>query len=145
MLGVAKGMQDSTGVFTSVRPKNPRSVLAKPVRCLDTSMAPGAFAQYFLSQNPRAAVDGLSLPVESGGHSMLLQNANRALGGRPRPQDKDTVNITWTDVTLHPLFFPQGKEYPEEFPDKSAFDNNPPLPPHLQSPPSKPSDRKSVV
>ncbi|KAF8429042.1 hypothetical protein EV426DRAFT_206655 [Tirmania nivea] len=140
MLGIAREIQVSTGVFTSVRPKNPRSVLAKPVRCLDTSMAPGGFAQYFLSQNPRATVDGLSLPVESGGHSMLLQDANKTLGVRPRPQDKD-VNIAWTDVTLHPLFLPQGKEYPEEFPDKPAFDGNQPLHPHLQSPPNKPSDR----
>ena len=143
MLGVAKEIQDDTGIFTSVRLKNPRSVLAKPVRCLNTAMASGAFAQYFLSQNPRAAVDGLSLPVESGGYSMLLQEANQILGVRPRRQDIDNLNISWTDVTLHrcPLFLPQGKEYPEEFPDKSAFDNNQPLPAHLQSPPSKPSDR----
>lgn len=141
MLGFANEIQDGTGVFTSVRPKNPRSVLRKPVRCLDTSAAPGALAQYFLRQNPRATVDGLSLPVESGGYPMLLECANKILGVRPRPQDKDTVNITWTDITLHPLFLPQGKEYPEEFPDKPAFDNNPPLPPHLQFPPSKPSDR----
>lgn len=141
MLQVAKEIQNHTGVFTSVRPKNPRSVLAKPVRCLDTSMAPGAFAQYFLSQNPRATVDGLSLPVESGGHSMLLRSANQMLRVRPRPQDKDAVNIAWTDVTLHPIFLPHGKEFPEEFPDKSAFENNQPLPQHLQSPPSKPSDR----
>ncbi|KAF8442745.1 hypothetical protein BGX38DRAFT_1095898, partial [Terfezia claveryi] len=141
MLAIAKDIQDSTGVFTSVRPKNPRSVLQKPVRCLDTCTAPGAFAQFFLRQNPRATVDGLSLPVESGGYAMLLESANKILGARPRPQDKDTVNITWTDITLHPLFLPQGKNYPEEFPDKPAFDNNPPLPPHLQFPPSKPSDR----
>ena len=104
-------------------------------------MAAGSFAHYFLSQNPRAAIDGLSLPVENGGHAMLLQDADQILGLRPGWQGKGTVNITWTDVTLHPLFFPQGKNYPEEFPDKLAFDNNQPLPPHLQSPPSKPSDR----
>jgi len=139
MYGVAREIQGSTGIFTSSRSKNPKSVLAKPIRCLDTAMAGGSFAHYFLSQNPHAAVDGLSLPVESGGHAML--DADQSLGVRPGWQGKDTVNLTWTDVTLHPLFLPQGKNYPEEFPDKPAFDNNPPLPPHLQSPPSKPSDR----
>jgi len=141
MFGVAREIQGSTGVFTSARPKNPKSVLAKPIRCLDTAMAAGAFAHYFLSQNPRAAVDGLSLPVESGGHPMLIQDADQILGVKPGLQGKGTANITWTDVTLHPFFLPQGKKYPEEFPDKLAFDNNQPLPPHLQSPPSKPSDR----
>lgn len=144
MLQVAKEIQERTGIFTSVRHKNPRSVLAKPIRALDTCMAPGAFSSFFLTQNPRSTLDGLSLPTDLGGHKLLLENAIelQQKGRKTVDTAPARADVAFTDVTLHPVYLPPGKSLPEDFPDKAAFSSNPPLLPALQTLPTHPSERR---
>jgi len=86
-------------------------------RVLDVCMAPGAFTKYALGKNPRCVVDGITLPVESGGHEVLLGTS-----------DRHNLTISFTDLTLHTIYFPPGMSAPENSPDRQAFAANPPLP-----------------
>ncbi|RPA91504.1 hypothetical protein L873DRAFT_1714037, partial [Choiromyces venosus 120613-1] len=86
-------------------------------RVLDVCMAPGAFTEFALRRNPRCFVDGITLPVESGGHEVLLRTSGRR-----------NLTISFTDLTLHTTYLPPGVRVPEHFPDRHAFATNPPLP-----------------
>ncbi|KAF8471770.1 hypothetical protein BDZ91DRAFT_716495 [Kalaharituber pfeilii] len=140
MLFVAQDIETATGVFTSVRPKNPGSVLSKPAHALDLCMAPGAFSLYFLLRNPRGRVDGVTLDRESGGHELHLEKAAKFLHYRGDPSESITIN--WTDITMHSIFLPTGEAIPDNSPDKSVLENNLPLLPHLQSLPANTDKRQ---
>jgi len=86
-------------------------------RVLDVCMAPGAFTEYALRKNPRCVVDGITLPVESGGHEVLVRTSGR-----------HNLTISFTDLTLHTIYLPPGMSAPEHFPDRQAFAANPQLP-----------------
>jgi len=85
-------------------------------RVLDVCLAPGAFTEYALRKNPQCIVDGITLPVESGGHELIVRTSDRHL------------TISFTDLTLHTIYLPPGMSAPEDFPDRQAFAENPPLP-----------------
>ncbi|KAL7267443.1 hypothetical protein RUND412_009975 [Rhizina undulata] len=107
MLEIADEINRASGVFSSVGNE----------RVLDVCMAPGAFSDYALRQNPGCWIDGITLPVEEGGHEILLQTNERK------------INISFTNLTLHSSFLPWGKSIPVNFPDRADFNANPPLPP----------------
>lgn len=108
MLQIAEEINAATGVFSN--PTNQRR------RVLDLCFAPGAFSEFSLRQSSRSEVDAITLSPEFGGHEILFNTARR------------NVNISYTDLTLHPNLFPAGASVPQGFPDRSAFSSNAPLP-----------------
>lgn len=75
---------------------------------LDMCMAPGGFVAYCLSKHPNARVRALSLPVDQGGHEVLLEHAN--------------VQVEFLDVTM--LAGDMGvtkDDIPADHPDASSF------------------------
>lgn len=82
MQDIGDEIEKATGTF-SIPTDNSDEV----PRILDTCMAPGGFLQIALKCNPKASALGFSLPVESGGHKILL------------PQDPH-VETRLLDVTM---------------------------------------------
>ncbi|KAJ6584697.1 hypothetical protein B0H19DRAFT_925897, partial [Mycena capillaripes] len=77
-----------------------------PFRFLDLGCCPGGFSSYILGKNPYATGVGISLPVESGGHSCLLEEDNLS-----------RFELYWGDLTryqLGPAFIddPQLQNFP---------------------------------
>ena len=136
---MAQEIEGATGFLSSMRPQNPHSVLVKPARALHIGSEPWGLSFLFLNLNPRSRVDGLKLPHESDGNPSPLGKGLELLG--MRRQLLGALTVTSTDVTRHSLFLPHSKHLPMDFPDKSAFDSNPPLPPHMRSLPTETSDR----
>ncbi|KAG7094441.1 hypothetical protein E1B28_008038 [Marasmius oreades] len=63
-----------------------------PFQFLDVGCCPGGFSSYILSRYPLANGTGMSLPVEKGGHKLLLE------------EDFHTrFNLIWADITLFEL------------------------------------------
>lgn len=76
-------LNTTTGVFTVLE-------TAEDAGCqfLDLCMAPGGFSKYLLDSYPRAKAFGISLPLASGGHQLLLNLRD------PR------VTVKFLDITL---------------------------------------------
>lgn len=74
---------------------------------LDLSMAPGGFLSAAVKRNPRASTTAYSLPVEAGGHEVLLPK-------------QENVKIEFLDITM--LAADLGTDIiPEGHPDRSNF------------------------
>ncbi|KAJ8096314.1 hypothetical protein AAF712_013383 [Marasmius tenuissimus] len=65
---------------------------AAPFSFLDVGCCPGGFSSYILSTYPHARGSGVSLPVDKGGHALLLEEALQ-----PR------FDLIWADITLFQL------------------------------------------
>ncbi|KAI2640975.1 hypothetical protein GGS21DRAFT_487301 [Xylaria nigripes] len=67
MITIGQEIHDCTGVF-QIKPS-----ASGPPKILDMCMAPGAFLQVAMQQNPQAHARAFTLPVENGGHRVLMQ------------------------------------------------------------------------
>ncbi|KAM5348899.1 hypothetical protein ACJ41O_008722 [Fusarium nematophilum] len=75
---------------------------------LDMCLAPGGFVAQILKKCPGARVRGMSLPVEDGGHQVLLQH--------------DNVSIEFRDITtLAADMGIQADQVPPSFPEPSTL------------------------
>ncbi|KAH7161244.1 hypothetical protein EDB81DRAFT_755816 [Dactylonectria macrodidyma] len=75
---------------------------------LDTCFAPGGFVTFFLKEYPGARVKAMTLPIEQGGHRVLLSH--------------DNLDIEYLDVTM--LAGDMGvteDDVPDSYPDKDAL------------------------
>ncbi|PKX90603.1 uncharacterized protein P174DRAFT_266753 [Aspergillus novofumigatus IBT 16806] len=87
------------------------------LQALDICLAPGGYSATVLKYNPYAKVCGLSLPIDEGGHDVLL----------PRWQTDHRVNIRFTDITMlaAEIGFP---DLPlQDHPQASQFSNDSPF------------------
>lgn len=100
-------MDQKTGVFSSV------GRLRIQPKFLDLCMAPGGFSQFLIDLHPHSEVCGISLPVSSGGHKILLNTED------PR------VNIQFLDITMLASEMLSSKEdllkIPQDHPDAGNF------------------------
>ena len=60
---------------------------------LDLCMAPGGFTAFALKENPQGHVCGITLPLQKGGHRVLIKNAHSRT---PDPR----VKVRYTDITM---------------------------------------------
>ena len=136
---VAQEVEGITGFFTSMRPRYPHSALVQPIRALHIGSYPWGFSLYFLKENPRSMVDVLEFSQKCDGGPFPLEKGLELLG--MESQSLGALTTTLTDVSRHSLFLPHSKNFPTDSPDRPAFENNPPLPLHMQSLPTKTSDQ----
>lgn len=115
MVDIAREMNQATSVFR----------LPEDAKVLDLCIAPGAFSSFILLNNQRCYVEGTSLPVEQGGHKMLIDTTD------VRYTNSKEFQVTYLDVTLQLALMPRGKTMPETSPDFENFTSNPSLP-HLE-------------
>ncbi|KAJ7430624.1 hypothetical protein FB451DRAFT_1356961 [Mycena latifolia] len=83
-----------------------------PFRFLDLGCCPGGFSSYILGKNSRASGVGISLPIESGGHSCLLEE-----------EQLQRFELHWADLTqyqLGPTFIDDPRL--QSFPVSPGFD-----------------------
>ncbi|ETN41738.1 uncharacterized protein HMPREF1541_03675 [Cyphellophora europaea CBS 101466] len=79
MKAIAKQLHDKTGAF-QIYPQG------HPIDVLDLCMAPGGFVSFVLETQRVAIARGFSLPVEQGGHEVLVES--------------DKLDVTFTDITM---------------------------------------------
>lgn len=101
MKSIAKQLHNSTRAFHFAKGRYPIDVL-------DFCMAPGGFLSFVLDTQRVADVRAFSLPVQEGGHEVLVES--------------DTINVTFTDITM--LAIDMGvtaAEISTDHPDASDF------------------------
>ncbi|KAF2727775.1 hypothetical protein EJ04DRAFT_450687, partial [Polyplosphaeria fusca] len=81
MHAIARQMDRETGAYALTNDKP---------QALDLCMAPGGFVAYFRERFPDGRVDAITLPVEEGGHQVVLPFGSR----------NDHVHVTFADVTM---------------------------------------------
>lgn len=136
---VAQEVEGTTRFFSCMRPQNPHSVLVEPIRALHIGSEPWGFSFYFLDLNPRSRVDALEYSHNHDDDPFPSGEALGLLG--MRRQLSSALTTTLTDISRHSLLLPHDKNFPMDSPDRPAFESNRPLPPHMQSLPTKTSDR----
>ncbi|KXT13879.1 hypothetical protein AC579_2642 [Pseudocercospora musae] len=77
-------------------------------RILDMCAAPGGFLGAALEQNPGSQALAFSLPMEVGGHKMLLE-------------PDASATITWADITMFAADMGVEEDIPESHPDHINF------------------------
>ncbi|KAI0454901.1 hypothetical protein F5B21DRAFT_503926 [Xylaria acuta] len=101
MKRVGREIHRVTGVF------NVRTLGGGPPRILDMCMAPGAFLDLAMEHNPEAHAQAFSLPLEKGGHKVLIP---------PHPN----IAINFVDITM--LGADMGLDaIPQEHPEAQDF------------------------
>ncbi|KAI0474809.1 hypothetical protein F4859DRAFT_80148 [Xylaria cf. heliscus] len=101
MKHVGQHIHRGTGVFNIKKRGN------GPPRILDMCMAPGAFLDVAMEHNPKAHAQAFSLPLEKGGHKVLLP---------PHPN----ITINFADITM--LGADMGLDtIPQEHPEAEDF------------------------
>ncbi|KAI8945570.1 hypothetical protein F4801DRAFT_594023 [Xylaria longipes] len=113
MKDVGRKIHRATGVF------NIRTPGGGPSRILDMCMAPGAFLDLAMEHNPKAHAQAFSLPLEKGGHKVLIP---------PHPN----IAISFVDITMLgadmgldaiPQEHPEAQDFlPRHVPPEDAFD-----------------------
>jgi hypothetical protein len=85
---------------------------ATSVQALNLCMAPGGYTYSLLRANPSARVSGITLPLEMGGHAMLLPYG-----------DKDPrVHVEFMDVTMMaPEYGTSVQDIPSSHPEAASF------------------------
>ncbi|KAL9615934.1 MAG: hypothetical protein Q9160_009134 [Pyrenula sp. 1 TL-2023] len=63
----------------------------RDIRVLDLCMAPGGYSKAILKYNPDATIKGISLPLASGGHKLLLSSD---------PTHRDQIQCSFLDITM---------------------------------------------
>jgi len=86
-----------------------------PFRFLDVGCCPGGFSSYILNKNLNSTGTGISLSVESGGHSFLLEEHLR-----PR-LDLKLADVTFYQLGLTTINDPRLQPFPFH-PDSPKFD-----------------------
>ena len=102
MSSIGSEMNQATGAY--------EFGIGKP-KVLDLCMAPGGYSKSILKRHPYARVDAVTLPRESGGHKVLLQDSR--------------VRITFADInTLAAEYGVQ--QIPDNHPEATTFTVNRP-------------------
>ncbi|KAF8537632.1 hypothetical protein BDD12DRAFT_911333 [Trichophaea hybrida] len=87
------------------------------IRILDTCMAPGGFSAAALQTHPTASVDGITLGIRDGGHSVHI----------PYNSMNSRVKVFFADVTMFATEFGVTPDMiPADHPDAAAFDHTRP-------------------
>jgi hypothetical protein len=116
MRTIGRELDDTTSALTIQDNGNCRPAI------LDLCMAPGGFSSAAIYRNPSALVRGISLPVEQGGHEMLL---------RENWSDTDPnadIYVSFRDITL--LADEMGipvSDIPASHPDAASFSSDRPF------------------
>ncbi|KAI4280631.1 MAG: hypothetical protein L6R35_005852 [Caloplaca aegaea] len=92
------------------------------IKALNICMAPGAYTRAILEQYPGAAISGISLPINMGGHKMMIRHG--AADSR--------VNVRFADITMFvEEFSAHGTNIPSDHPDAFNFRKWSPFAGHL--------------
>jgi 23S rRNA U2552 (ribose-2'-O)-methylase RlmE/FtsJ len=109
---IARDLDDEMHVFTfnSLIP-------GEQIRILETCIAPGGFSAVALQRHPTAAIDGITLGMRDGGHSVHI----------PYGAHDSRVKIFFADVTMFATEFGVTPDnIPAEHPDAATFDHTRP-------------------
>ncbi|KAH7013655.1 hypothetical protein EDB80DRAFT_890704 [Ilyonectria destructans] len=96
MQGIGKELHRATKAFDLSHTTNQRAIL-------DMCMAPGGFTASVLKKYPEAHVRAMSLPVEQGGHEVLLKRDNLAVEFLDITMLAGDMGLTKDDIPIsHP-------------------------------------------
>lgn len=79
---------------------------------LDLCMAPGGFTASVMKRFPRAVVEAITLPAESGGHPVMARSRN--------------LKVVYADITMYAADFGV-KKIPDHHPDFTVFSSERPF------------------